>query len=239
MKKYLRILFAIIAIFACVALSACSADSDYDVGEDASGEPILLYTYDIDAEAKDVGASKSAIDAKCEAFGGYYENRDESYYQGECTSFSVDYRIPNNKAEEFVRYIEDNVNIEYKDVEGINAGTNASDTRVEIEAIETQILLYSEMLDDYSLSISERESIINKIAELSKKLNRLEASLVISDYTLVSLRVSEQPSVLDSIMGFLIVVFFIGFYPTCTIVAIIVVVTVIKKNNKKKAQETK
>lgn len=235
MKKYLRIILASLALIACVALSACSADSDFDASDNSgtSSAPVLKYSYDISAEAPDVGSSKSAIDAKCDALGGYYENRNESFYDGECSYFSSTYRIPNAKAEEFVRFIEDNTKIEYKDVNSTDVTTSAADTAIEINALETQKLLYEDMLGD-NIGLDQKNAIIEKIADITKKINKLEASMSASGYTAISLSVSEEPSTFDEIMGFVTVMIFFGFYPTFVIVAIIVVVVIIRKNKKKK-----
>ena len=240
MKNYVRILLAIIAVIACLSLVACSADSDYD-DRDPEGDqlPALIHSYNIDSETKEVGALKDKLEAKCNALGGYIEDKNISYISGECDSFDIVYRIPQSKVDLFIDYIEANSEIEYLRDDTSYAEGNSEQVAIERSTLVTKAELLENMLYDNSLSVSEKTKIVDDIAEIHKKIDRIDAAFSDARYATVELSVHSAPTALDNFMSFFIIIFMFAFYPTFVIVAIIVVVVIIKKNKKKKAQEAK
>ncbi len=240
MKKYVRILLAIIAVIACLSLVACSADSDYD-DRDPEGDqlPTLIHSYNIDSETKEVGALKDKLEAKCKALGGYIEDKNISYISGECDSFDIVYRIPQSKVDLFIDYIEANSEIEYLRDDTSYAEGNSEQVAIERSTLVTKAELLENMLYDNSLSVSEKTKIVDDIAEIHKKIDRIDAAFSDARFATVELSVYSAPTALDNFMSFFIIIFMFAFYPTFVIVAIIVVVVIIKKNKKKKAQEAK
>ena len=99
--------------------------------------------------------------------------------------------------------------------------------------------LLERMLYDNSLSVSEKTEIVEEIAEINKKIDRIDTALADAIYATVELSVYEAPTALDNFMAFFIIIFMFAFYPTFTIVAIVVVVVIIKKSKKKKTAEAK
>lgn len=240
MKNYVRILLAIIAVIACLSLVACSADSDYQ-DRDPEGDqlPALIHSYNIDSETKEVGALKDKLEAKCNALGGYIEDKNISYISGECDSFDIVYRIPQNKVDLFIDYIEANSEIEYLRDDTSYAEGNSEQVAIERSTLVTKAELLENMLYDNSLSVSEKTKIVDDIAEIHKKIDRIDAAFSDARFATVELSVHSAPTALDNFMSFFIIIFMFAFYPTFVIVAIIVVVVIIKKNKKKKAQEAK
>ena len=240
MKKYVRILLAIIAVIACLSLVACSADSDYD-DRDPEGDqlPTLIHSYNIDSETKEVGALKDKLETKCNALGGYIEDKNISYISGECDSFDIVYRIPQSKVDLFIDYIEANSEIEYLRDDTSYAEGNSEQVAIERSTLVTKAELLENMLYDNSLSVSEKTKIVDDIAEIHKKIDRIDAAFSDARFATVELSVHSAPTALDNFMSFFIIIFMFAFYPTFVIVAIIVVVVIIKKNKKKKAQEAK
>ena len=240
MKKYVRILLAIIAVIACLSLVACSADSDYD-DRDPEGDqlPTLIHSYNIDSETKEVGALKDKLETKCNALGGYIEDKNISYISGECDSFDIVYRIPQSKVDLFIDYIEANSEIEYLRDDTSYAEGNSEQVAIERSTLVTKAELLENMLYDNSLSVSEKTKIVDDIAEIHKKIDRIDAAFSDARFATVELSVYSAPTALDNFMSFFIIIFMFAFYPTFVIVAIIVVVVIIKKNKKKKAQEAK
>lgn len=240
MKNYVRILLAIIAVIACLSLVACSADSDYD-DRDPEGDqlPTLIHSYNIDSETKEVGALKDKLETKCNALGGYIEDKNISYISGECDSFDIVYRIPQNKVDLFIDYIEANSEIEYLRDDTSYAEGNSEQVAIERSTLVTKAELLENMLYDNSLSVSEKTKIVDDIAEIHKKIDRIDAAFSDARFATVELSVHSAPTALDNFMSFFIIIFMFAFYPTFVIVAIIVVVVIIKKNKKKKAQEAK
>ena len=240
MKNYVRILLAIIAVIACLSLVACSADSDYD-DRDPEGDqlPTLIHSYNIDSETKEVGALKDKLEAKCNALGGYIEDKNISYISGECDSFDIVYRIPQSKVDLFIDYIEANSEIEYLRDDTSYAEGNSEQVAIERSTLVTKAELLENMLYDNSLSVSEKTKIVDDIAEIHKKIDRIDAAFSDARFATVELSVHSAPTALDNFMSFFIIIFMFAFYPTFVIVAIIVVVVIIKKNKKKKAQEAK
>ena len=240
MKNYVRILLAIIAVIACLSLVACSADSDYD-DRDPEGDqlPTLIHSYNIDSETKEVGALKDKLEAKCKALGGYIEDKNISYISGECDSFDIVYRIPQSKVDLFIDYIEANSEIEYLRDDTSYAEGNSEQVAIERSTLVTKAELLENMLYDNSLSVSEKTKIVDDIAEIHKKIDRIDAAFSDARFATVELSVHSAPTALDNFMSFFIIIFMFAFYPTFVIVAIIVVVVIIKKNKKKKAQEAK
>ena len=240
MKNYVRILLAIIAVVACLSLVACSADSDYD-DRDPEGDqlPTLIHSYNIDSETEEVGALKDKLEAKCKALGGYIEDKNISYIGGECDSFDIVYRIPQNNADSFIDYIEANSDVEYLRDDTSYAEGNSEQVGIERSTLVKKIELLERMLYDNSLSVSEKTEIVEEIAEINKKIDRIDAAFSDARYATVELSVYSAPTALDNFMSFFIIIFIFAFYPTFVTVAIIVVVVIIKKNSKKKAQEAK
>ena len=240
MKNYVRILLAIIAVIACLSLVACSADSDYD-DRDPEGDqlPALIHSYNIDSETKEVGALKDKLETKCNALGGYIEDKNISYISGECDSFDIVYRIPQSKVDLFIDYIEANSEIEYLRDDTSYAEGNSEQVAIERSTLVTKAELLENMLYDNSLSVSEKTKIVDDIAEIHKKIDRIDAAFSDARFATVELSVYSAPTALDNFMSFFIIIFMFAFYPTFVIVAIIVVVVIIKKNKKKKAQEAK
>ena len=240
MKNYVRILLAIIAVIACLSLVACSDDSDYD-DRDPEGDqlPALIHSYNIDSETKEVGALKDKLETKCNALGGYIEDKNISYISGECDSFDIVYRIPQSKVDLFIDYIEANSEIEYLRDDTSYAEGNSEQVAIERSTLVTKAELLENMLYDNSLSVSEKTKIVDDIAEIHKKIDRIDAAFSDARYATVELSVHSAPTALDNFMSFFIIIFMFAFYPTFVIVAIIVVVVIIKKNKKKKAQEAK
>ena len=240
MKNYVRILLAIIAVIACLSLVACSADSDYD-DRDPEGDqlPTLIHSYNIDSETEEVGALKDKLEAKCKALGGYIEDKNISYIGGECDSFDIVYRIPQKNVEAFIDHIEANSEIEYLRDDTSYAEGNSEQVGIERSTLVKKIELLERMLYDNSLSVSEKTEIVEEIAEINKKIDRIDAAFSDARYATVELSVYSAPTALDNFMSFFILIFMFAFYPTFVTVAIIVVVVIIKKNSKKKAQEAK
>jgi hypothetical protein len=237
MKKYIRILLAIIAAIACLSLAACSADSDYEREDiDDDNLPIILHSFDIETEVESVGAFRNSLDEKCATLGGYSEDVYTSRSSGEYTHFSAVYRIPQKNADAFIDYIENNSNVEYLSDDATDASTNGADAAVERNALETKAKLLAGMLDDSSLSVKDRMDITDQIVEITKKINRIDAALADSKYVTIEVDVSKAPTTLDNVMGFVITIAMVGLYPTFVIVAIVVVLVILKKNKKKKAQ---
>ena len=240
MKKYVRILLAIIAVIACLSLVACSADSDYDDRAPEGDQlPTLIHSYNIDSETKEVGKLKNMLEDKCNALGGYIEDKNISYIGGECDSFDIVYRIPQSKVDLFIDYIEANSEIEYLRDDTSYAEGNSEQVAIERSTLVTKAELLENMLYDNSLSVSEKTKIVDDIAEIHKKIDRIDAAFSDARYATVELSVYSAPTALDNFMSFFIIIFMFAFYPTFVIVAIIVVVVIIKKNKKKKAQEAK
>jgi hypothetical protein len=240
MKNYVRILLAIIAVIACLSLVACSADSDYDDRAPEGDQlPTLIHSYNIDSETKEVGALKDKLEAKCNALGGYIEDKNISYISCECDSFDIVYRIPQSKVDLFIDYIEANSEIEYLRDDTSYAEGNSEQVAIERSTLVTKAELLENMLYDNSLSVSEKTKIVDDIAEIHKKIDRIDAAFSDARFATVELSVHSAPTALDNFMSFFIIIFMFAFYPTFVIVAIIVVVVIIKKNKKKKAQEAK
>lgn len=240
MKNYVRILLAIIAVIACLSLVACSADSDYDDRAPEGDQiPTLIHSYNIDSETKEVGKLKNMLEDKCNALGGYIEDKNISYISGECDSFDIVYRIPQSKVDLFIDYIEANSEIEYLRDDTSYAEGNSEQVAIERSTLVTKAELLENMLYDNSLSVSEKTKIVDDIAEIHKKIDRIDAAFSDARFATVELSVHSAPTALDNFMSFFIIIFMFAFYPTFVIVAIIVVVVIIKKNKKKKAQEAK
>ncbi|MBQ5633705.1 MAG: DUF4349 domain-containing protein [Clostridia bacterium] len=240
MKNYVRILLAIIAVIACLSLVACSADSDYDDRAPEGDQlPTLIHSYNIDSESEEVGKLKNMLEDKCNALGGYIEDKNISYISGECDSFDIVYRIPQSKVDLFIDYIEANSEIEYLRDDTSYAEGNSEQVAIERSTLVTKAELLEDMLYDNSLSVSEKTKIVDDIAEIHKKIDRIDAAFSDARFATVELSVHSAPTALDNFMSFFIIIFMFAFYPTFVIAAIIVVVVIIKKNKKKKAQEAK
>ncbi len=209
MKKLLALVMAIIL---CACLVACSApNSDYEAGK-APGDvqasivnnPLnrkIVYTVYMTLESKDITALKNSINAKNAELGGYIEDSSEDYSDGKCVEAWITYRVPTEKLDEFVNTIEGNGGVESKSISTTDITTSYVDALAEKSALEQRKALLSQMLDDTSISATDRINIINEISKVNTELQSIELLINSYDsdvnYSTVVITVEEAPTFMD------------------------------------------
>ncbi len=209
MKKLLALVMTIIL---CACLVACSApNSDYEAGKahgDAQASIVnnplnrkIVYTVYMTLESKDITALKNSINAKNDELGGYIEDSDEDYSDGECVEARITYRVPTEKLDEFVNTIEGNGGVESKSISTTDITTSYVDALAEKSALEQRKALLSQMLDDTSISATDRINIINEISKVNTELQSIELLINNYDsdvnYSTVVITIEEAPAFMD------------------------------------------
>ena len=209
MKKLLALIMALAFLLCLVACRA--SNSDYEAGK-APGDvqasivnnPLnrkIVYTVYMTLESKDITALKNSITAKNTELGGYIEDSDEEYDDGECVEAQITYRVPTEKLDEFVNTIEGNGGVESKNVNTSDITTSYVDAVAEKSALEQRKTLLSQMLADTTISATDRITIINEISKVDTDLQSIELLINSYDsdvnYSTVVITIEEAPTFMD------------------------------------------
>ncbi len=194
MKSFFKYLSLVLLIVMCLSIVSCAAKGDDVVGdagaapEQGESAPIvnnelnrkIVYTVRIDLEAENVSSRVDSISKKNGELGGYIESRNESFTDGKCTFATITYRVPTEKLDEFVAAIEGSGGIERKHISSEDITTTYVDAQAKKNALEERKQLLEKMLEDSTVSASDRISIINEISTVNTELQAVE--LLIKGY---------------------------------------------------------
>ncbi|MBE6625505.1 MAG: DUF4349 domain-containing protein [Ruminococcaceae bacterium] len=209
MRKILTLL-TVIAL--CISLFACApGHGDYDASEGPSSSqntivnnPLnrkIIYTVYLDLEAKDVSSLKNDINEKSDALGGYIENSNEEYSDGDCSYVRITYRVPTEKLDEFVNAIEGYGKLIDKSVSTTDITTAYVDAVAEKTALEQRKTLLSEMLNSSTISASDRMNVINEISKVDAEIQSIELLIKNYDsdvnYSTIIVTIEESVSFMD------------------------------------------
>ena len=177
MKKYFNLTLIILALILCLSFIACDGgDSTVTPEEDnAQGERVAIHTVELDIDTDKIAGCLNALTDKNIALGGFVENVSRDYdSDGEMYYASVVLRVPTEKKDELVAYIEDNYEITDKK-EISNDVTKRYNVTLERKGmLEEKRAELEKLLDDVELSASDKITIINEIASVKSELAEIE-----------------------------------------------------------------
>ena len=137
----------------------------------------IVYTVNLSLNAADVRAVKTALTAKSDALGGYIERTDEDYAGGSCSYALITYRIPTEKLDEFVASVEERGGITGKTVYTADITNSYVDATARKEALLGERLMLQTLLNDSSITASDKVNIISKIGEVELELQIIEQTI--------------------------------------------------------------
>ncbi len=209
MKRRIRMFSLLLLVTVLLLATACQSKGDSTaVGNAAApevGKPEsivnndlnrkIVYHVSISMDSEDVTACKNAITEKCRAMGGYVENNGESYENGKCTSANVTYRIPTERLDEFIASIEGQGKVARKNIGTTDITTTYVNAEARKTALEERKALLEQLLNDPTISASDRIAVINEISSVNTEL---EAVLLLItqydsqvDYSTVTVSINE------------------------------------------------
>ena len=176
MKKYFNLTLIILALLLCLSLAACADGGDsVEPDDNAQSERVAVHTVELDIDTDKIAGCLNALTDKNIALGGFVENVSRDYdSDGEMYYASVVLRVPTEKKDELVAYIEDNYEITDKkeisnDVTGRYNATISRKGMLEDKRAELE-----KLLEDIELSASDKITIINEIASVKSELAEIE-----------------------------------------------------------------
>ena len=116
MKKYFNFIFIILALLLCLSLAACADGGDStEPGGSAQGERMAVHTVELEIDTDEIADCLSELTDKNLALGGFVENVSRDYdSDGEMRYASIVLRVPTEKKDELVAYIENNYEVSGK-----------------------------------------------------------------------------------------------------------------------------
>ncbi len=176
MKKYFNLTLIILALLLCLGLVSCGDGGDsVEPDDNAQSERVAIHTVELDIDTDKIAGCLNALTDKNIALGGFVENVSRDYdSDGEMYYASVVLRVPTEKKDELVAYIEDNYEITDKK-EISNDVTKRYNVTLERKGmLEDKRAELEKLLEDVELSASDKITIINEIASVKSELAEIE-----------------------------------------------------------------
>lgn len=245
-RLVIHLLLTLLALSLCFSFASCKENSvgDADFGSPENSSEIvnselnrkIIYKVDIDIESENISELKSNIASKCESLGGYVENNNESYSDGECSFVRTTYRIPTEKLDDFISSVESYGGIERKNVSTTDITTAYVNAEAKRSSLEERKSALEKILEDTEISASDKVNIINEISSVNAELQSIELTIKSYDsrvdYSYVHITIDEPTDVSGVIFGLII---FLGI--PSLIVGIIILIYDLSR--KKKVNKSK
>lgn len=176
MTKYFKLTLAILAFILCLGFVSCGDGGDsVEPDDNAQSERVAVHTVELDIDTDKIAGCLNVLIDKNIALGGFVENVSRDYdSDGEMHYASVVLRVPTEKKDELVAYIEDNYEITDKkeistDVTGRYNATISRKGMLEDKRAELE-----KLLDNVEISASEKITVINEIAAVKAEIADIE-----------------------------------------------------------------
>ena len=176
MKKYFNLTLIILVLILCLSFVACDSGApNADIDDTEQSERVAIHTVELDIDTDKIAGCLNALTDKNIALGGFVENVSRDYdSDGEMYYASVLLRVPTEKKDELVAYIEDNYEITDKK-EISNDVTKRYNVTLERKGmLEDKRAELEKLLDDVELSASDKITIINEISSVKSELAEIE-----------------------------------------------------------------
>ena len=191
MKKILKWLTVCFLSILCFALAACGASTaearmgtSVGLGTSTADSIVapslnrkIVYTVNLTLNASNVNQLKTELSAKSAELGGYIERTDEDFSGGECSYALITYRIPTEKLDEFVSGVENQGGVTGKTVYTADITNSYVDATARKEALQGERLMLQTLLNDTSITASDKVNIISKIGEVELELQIIEQTI--------------------------------------------------------------
>lgn len=209
MHKFFKWIAACLLSLFCLSLAACGSAasaarsiggvglgvSATDAIVDTSLNRKIVYTVNFTLKASNVNGVKASLTAKSDELGGYVETNDENYSGGKCTFVLVVYRIPTEKLDLFVSSIEAGGGVTSKTVYTADITHSYVDATARKEALLAEKTMLQTLLNDASISASDKVAVISKIAEVETELQTIELTIgqydAMVNYSTVCIEISQ------------------------------------------------
>ena len=220
MKKLFALLLAVCLLLSMAACSASAPDKYVEMPNDAGaagqesgelsqdaaeGQPPalpenrkLIRTVHLQAETKDLPSFLQNLEEKVASLGGYLQQRnlyngsESDEYRSRSADLTV--RIPADRADEFLRNVEENANVVSSDetVDDVTLDYVATDSRKKaLEAEEKRLLELMESAETMSDLLEIEERLTQVRGELESIVSQLRTYDDLVDYATVYLHISQ------------------------------------------------
>ena len=178
MKKYFNLTLIILALILCLSLAACADGGDSTVTpeeDNAQSERVAIHTVALDVDAKDIADCVNDLTAKIDEYGGFVGNVSRDYTgDGEMYRAYLVLRVPTEKMDELVAYVEDIYDVTYKREESTDVTTRYNVTLERKGMLEEKRAELEKLLDNVEISASEKITVINEIATVKGEIAEIE-----------------------------------------------------------------
>ena len=178
MKKYFNLTLIILALILCLCVVACADGGDSTVTpeeDNAQSERVAIHTVALDVDAKDISDCVNDLTAKIDEYGGFIGNVSRDYTgDGEMYRAYLVLRVPTEKMDELVAYVEDTYDVTYKREESTDITTRYNVTLERKGMLEEKRAELEKLLDNVEISASEKITVINEIATVKGEIAEIE-----------------------------------------------------------------
>lgn len=213
MKKYFNLTLIILALLLCLSLAACADGGDsVTPGENnTQSERKAIHTVALDVDTKNIAECLSDLTDKNLALGGFVGNVSRDYTgDGEMYWANVNLRVPTEKMDELVAYIEGRYETTSKRETSSDVTSRYNAATATLKSLEEEKARLESMLDDLELPASDRISVIGEISRVDAELRSANESVALSEedmrYSSVNVYIYQPAS------------FWAGFIPFCIFV---------------------
>lgn len=241
MKKYIKFLFVLFILFALASCSGKSSSNYDNGGGNSKTTDVLVYSTDRTIiyrvnyryESNSTKDEIKEVKNKVREFEGYIESSDD--YD---TYSKYVYRIPTDKLNDFLDYIDDRDGYNSKTTSTTDVTTRYNYVGNELQELKDRKDAYNAMLQNPDLTLSERMEIESKVDNITEEIKFYEYQAIMQEEDIEYATVTINYSVKEN--GF--VNFLIGLLNYFAITLIIVapfgvvgliIFFVLKKKNKK------
>jgi hypothetical protein len=226
MGKRIKIITLILFAVLLLALAGCSSKSnkseDFGKAEGDSNVVVettrkLTYTVDITINSTRAAGDIQEIGAKVIEVGGYAGNSSIDYGEDSVNGY-IYYRVPTNKLDEFLDFINKNEGLIKKSINVNDITTQYNEIDARLETLIASKAAYEDTLANGGVSYSEKIMIITKIEEIDTEiaqLNKGKASYDnLLDYSMIKITFtgSSNPDSFFKDYGEYLITFFFGVF---------------------------
>lgn len=178
------------------ASAATAGTESSNILEDSSRK--LIKTYNLDLETENFDSLLTSIEARVNSLGGYIESLDtyngSTYYSRDNSYSNLTVRIPDDKLEEFVKFVGEAANITNESLNVEDVTLQYVDVESKKKALETEEDRLLELLEKCE-TVEDMIKIEERLADVRYELETEESQLRIYDnlvdYSTVYLYINE------------------------------------------------
>ena len=176
MKKYFNLTLIILVLILCLSFVACDSGApNADIDDTEQSERVAIHTVALDVDAKDISDCVNDLTAKIDEYGGFIGNVSRDYTgDGEMYRAYLVLKVPTEKMDELVAYVEDIYDVTYKREESTDVTGRYNATISRKGMLEDKRAELEKLLDNVEISASEKITVINEIAAVKAEIADIE-----------------------------------------------------------------